>query len=187
MAQEIFTFAGDALPSEFKWQILSFMRVQWFHGFQGKLRLRDWITPSAHHPLHFLITENSFVISQCEVVWKYLDHAGETYKVYGLSGVFTFPDHQRQGYGKQVVDRATRYIDASDGDVAMLWCDPHNRPFYLRCGWKFIESARTLFTADDGTVVEEAESLMMLFISEKGRQSETAFWNEPIQFGDGLW
>ena len=188
MPREILTFSSDVLPLEFKWQILSFMRVQWPEGFRGKLRLRDWIGRSDFHPLHFLLVEQAFVISHCEVIWKHLLHAEETYKVYGLSGVFTFPDHQRQGYGKRIVEAATEHIlQSGDADVAMLWCEPHNRPFYLKCGWHFIENAQTLITAENGSVFQDSESLMMLFLSDKGLRTQAAFWKVPIYFGDTTW
>ncbi len=188
MSQEILSFPSDALPPEFKWQILSFLRVQWPEGFRGRLSVRDRANRNDLHPLQFLLVEQSFVISHAAVVWKYLGHTGQTYKVYGLSNVFTFPDHERQGCGKRIVDAATAYIRRSeDADIAMLWCQPHNRPFYLKCGWTFVEDARTLLTAEDGTVSQFNATLMMLFLSEKGQQAQPAFWKEPIYFGSGPW
>jgi GNAT superfamily N-acetyltransferase len=42
------------------------------------------------------------------VVWKRIEHDGETYETGGLTGVFTFPDFRRRGYGTQVVEAASR-------------------------------------------------------------------------------
>jgi GNAT superfamily N-acetyltransferase len=188
VSQEILTISADELPPEFKWQVLSFLRVQWPDGFRGRIPLRDRISRNDVYPLHFILVNQSFVISHAAVVWKYLDHAGETYKVYGLSNVFTFPDHERQGCGKRIVDAATEYIRRSgDADLAMLWCLPHNRTFYEKCGWQFVESARTLITREDGSVVQDNALLMMLFLSERGQQAQPAFWTEPIYFGNALW
>jgi GNAT superfamily N-acetyltransferase len=188
MAQEILSFPGDALPLEFKWQILSFLRVQWPEGFRGRLQSRERPGRNDLQPVHFLLVEQSFVISHAAVVWKYLDHAGQTYKVYGLSNVFTFPDHERQGCGKRIVDAATEHIRASENaDVAMLWCQANNRSFYEKCGWICVEDARTLLTAEDGTVSQFNATLMMLFLSEKGQQAQSAFWKEPIYFGRSAW
>src|SRR5215472_1654905 len=84
-------FATGELPDQFKCQVLSFMRIEWPELFAGDLRLRDWITPSDMHPVAFLLEEEGILISFLEVVWKDLRHAGEDYKAYGLTGVFTYP------------------------------------------------------------------------------------------------
>jgi GNAT superfamily N-acetyltransferase len=187
MSVEITAYPAEHLPVELKWQVLSFMRVFWPEGFKGKFRLRNWISREDFHPLHFLLTEQTVVISHTEVLWKHLTHTGQTFKVYGLSAVFTFPDHQGQGFGTEIVEAATSHIrQIGDADVAMLWCEPDNRGFYEKCGWTYIESAQTMITEDEQYYLD-AESLMMLFLSEHGKAYQAVFEHEPIFFGDTTW
>lgn len=187
MSYQIQIFSADSLPAELKWQILSFMRVQWPEGFRDQWRGRNWIARPDFHPLHFVLTEESTVISHTEVLWTIFHHAGAIYTVFGLSGVFTFPDRQREGCGRRIVEAATRYIQQTGrADLAMLWCDPHNRDFYIKCGWEYIEGAKTFVTDANGTDLS-SELLLMLFFSDKGKSGKSAFQNEPIFFGDTTW
>src|SRR5690348_5357747 len=90
-----FMYKDTEFPSHIKWQVISFTRMQWPEGFVGKNQFRDWITPEKYHSLHFVLMANELLISYVGVVWKELEHAGEIYKTYGLSGVFTFPSFRK--------------------------------------------------------------------------------------------
>src|SRR5919199_832044 len=98
-------YVDEELPPELKCQVLSFMRVEWTDGFAGANRLRDWITSPERHPLHFVLVENELLISYAGVVWQMLEHAGENFKTYGLSGVFTYPAFRGEGHGSCIVER----------------------------------------------------------------------------------
>jgi predicted N-acetyltransferase YhbS len=183
---ELRFYPAEELPSDLKWQILSFLRVTWPGGFVGENRLRDWISPPEDRPRHFVLVENGLLVSHAEVVWKYLDHAGETYKAYGLSGVFTYPSFRGQGYGRQVVDAGTKTIRASDADVGMFHCAPGLGPFYAASGWIPLPGATTWVGRKSAPVVSD-ELLMMLFLSEKGRRGRPAFEREALYFGEDTW
>jgi len=104
-------YQDKELPEPFKWQVLDFLRIVWSDGFEGKNSTRDWITKSSHHPLHFVLIEsNNLLVSYVGVVWKYLEHAGEAYKMYGLSGVFTYPQFRGQHYGLNLFLHITRLV-----------------------------------------------------------------------------
>lgn len=120
------------------------------------------------------------------MVWKYLDHGGETYKAYGLSGVFTYPAFQRQGYGRRIVEMGTAYIDAHDGDIGIFHCAPKLKEFYTRCGWTAMEQAVTWIGEKEVPVISD-ELMMIRFLNEKGRAGQQAFETQPLYFGDVTW
>ncbi|MCI0643769.1 MAG: GNAT family N-acetyltransferase, partial [Chloroflexi bacterium] len=172
---EQYIYSSADFPADLKCQTLSFLRVEWPEGFVGENRLRDWITAESEHPLHLVLVEAGLLISHTNVVWKYLEHAGVTYKTYGLTGVFTYPSFRGQGYGSRIVAAGTATIQASDADIAMFHCDHRLRDFYGRQGWEALEQATTYIGPRDKPVLVEDEILMMLFLSPKGQQGRPSF------------
>ena len=185
---ELLTYTSAELPEHLKWQAVSFLRVQYPDGFLNENRLRNWVTSEQDHPIHIVIVERDILISHTNVVWKYLDHDGETYKAYGLTGVFTYPSFRGQGYGSKVVAAGTEYILRSDADIAMLYCDASLMTFYARHGWMHMDNSVSFIEDKDRTVRVEDEILMMMFVSTKGQRGRTAFEHKPIYFGsDYTW
>jgi len=185
MIQELI-YPSEQLPPHLKCQILSFLRMMWPMGFMGKNRLRDWISREEDHSISMMLVEEDILISHTQVVWKLLDHAGETYKVYGLSGVFTYPAFRGQGYGRQIVDKGTTYIDATDADIAMFHCDKSLKLFYENSGWIPMETAVTYVGPQDDPVISK-ELLMMRFLSPHGETARPAFETIPFYFGEDTW
>jgi GNAT superfamily N-acetyltransferase len=174
------------LPPTLQGQILSFLRMTWPKGFFEQNQTPDWLAHQENYPLHFVLVDDGMLISHTEVVWKYLEHAGETYKAYGLSGVFTHPSFRERGYGGQIVEAATTHIKRSDADIGMLWCAPSLKGFYSRSGWIGLEKSKTLIGPKEAPNVNHL-LLMMLFLSQKGKHSQPAFESEPIYFGIETW
>jgi GNAT superfamily N-acetyltransferase len=179
-------YPQSQLPAHLKWQILSFLRIEWPDGFVRQNRLRDWISREENYPLSFVLVENNILISHTQVVWKYLEHAGEIYKVYSLTGVFTYPAFRKQGYGRQVVALATAYIDASDADVGMVHTHPPTKEFYSMNGWIPMEKAVTLIGSKQNPIASE-QILLMRFLSEKGKTGRATFESIPLYFGEDIW
>ena len=186
MTAELRFYSSEDLPPDLKWQILSFLRATWPEGFEGALRLRDWISPPGDHPSHVVLVENDLLISHTEVVWRYLDHAGERYKAYGLSGVFTYPGLRGQGYGRQIVDAGTKIIRAGDADIGIFHCAPSLGPFYAASGWIPMTGVTSWVGPKSAPVVSD-ELMMMLFLSDKGQRGRAAFEHEPFYFGEYTW
>jgi GNAT superfamily N-acetyltransferase len=186
MAFEQHIYRSKELPTELRCQILSFLRIAWPEGFVGENRLRNWISPEDEHPVHIVLVEAGILVSHTEVKWKNLDHAGERYKVYGLSGVFTYPAFRGEGYGTEVVRGGTKYIDEQDGDIGMFHCDPERSSFYDRCGWIPMKGSTTL-EGDPKKPIVSAQLMMMCFLSEKGKRGRTAFERESVYFGETTW
>jgi GNAT superfamily N-acetyltransferase len=185
MIQELI-YPSNEIPPHLKYQILSFLRITWPEGFVGENRLRNWISAEGVHSISLMVVKQDILISHVEVVWKYLDHDGKTYKVYGLSGVLTYPDFRGQGYGKRIVDKGTAYIEASDADIAMFHCDKSLKGFYENCGWIPMETAVTYVGSKDNPAISN-ELLMMRFLSERGKMSRLAFESIPFYFGEDTW
>ncbi len=185
MIQELI-YPSNELPPHLKWQVLSFLRMMWPEGFMGPNRSREWISSEQDHSISMLLVENEILISHTQVVWKYLEHAGETNKAYGLSGVLTYPDFRKQGYGKRIVDKGTAYIDTTDADIAMFHCDNSLKEFYMRSGWIPMETAVTLVGPKEDPLIS-TELLMMRFISEHGKKSRSTFESIPFYFGEDTW
>jgi hypothetical protein len=184
---ELLVYPQADLPPQMHCQVLTFLRVEWPDGFVGENRLRNWITRIEHHPLSFLMVEDGLVISHAQVVWKYLEHCGETYKIYGLTGVFTFPSFRGQGYGQRTISAATKYIANMDADVGMFHCSPHLEPFYAQASWIPIHGAVTLI-GSRADPVQVDELMMMQFFTEKGRRGRESFERMPVFFDeDSTW
>ncbi len=185
MIQEL-VYPDEQLPPHLKCQILSFLRMMWPQGFMGENRLRDWISPAEDHSISMMFVEEDILISHTQVVWKFLNLAGETYKAYGLSGVLTYPAFRGQGFGRRIVEKGTAYIDTTDADIAMFHCDKSLKKFYSACGWIPMETAVTYIGPKDHQVIS-SELLMMRFYSEGGKKSRTAFETIPFYFGEDTW
>ena len=101
------------------------------HSYRASEYARS-LAQQENHPLHFVLVEEGLLIAHGAVVWKYLAHAGETYKAYGLSGVFIHPSFRERGYGRQIIEAGTAYIRNSEADIGLLWCAPSLKGFYAR-------------------------------------------------------
>ncbi len=160
------------------------MRIHAWQVFQSRPVGWDFIDREIH-PLSFALVEQEVLISHALVSWRYLDHLGETYKVYGLSAVLTYPEFQRRGYGQQVVKAATRHILDSDGDLALLRCQPHLYDFYRASGWIQSEAIQVRHGLRESPTT--GGRIMSLFISERGKQGRPAFEREPLYVGNYMW
>ena len=150
------------LPPDIKCQVVSFMRIYAWQVFQSKPIGWDFMDPESH-PLSFALVEQDVLISHVLVSWRALTHVGETYKMYGLSAVFTYPQFEKQGYGRHVVGAATAHILASIATSAsQILYGPKSAP-------------------------TKGGHVMMLFVSEKGRKGRLAFEREPVYVGEYMW
>ena len=187
-------YSAAELPDHLLWQVRSFVRMRWTFLFGSHERMRRglwWMESLA--PVHAVLVENEILISYGAIVRKVLEHAGEAYTTLGLNGVFTFPDFRREGYGNRLVKAATHHIEANgEADIAVLFCRPELMKFYGSAGWERQDHAVTLVGAADRPRRVEAdqatsERRMMLFLSEKGKQARTSFWDHPVYFGESEW
>ena len=177
--------SNDALPEHLRGQILALIRIA-FHDSAG-----DYAGPAAlpeeWHPMHVVGVEGDVILSYAGVVWQDLRHADETFRIYGLSSVYTFPHYRRRGLGSQVVRRATGEIEqAGDGDVALLFTCEALAPFYGRRGWQPMAEMRLLI-GDPAAPEPYEDFAMMLFLSAKGQRHRAAFERMPVHIGGFPW
>ena len=67
-----------------------------------------------------------------EVTWN-----GRKVRAGGIGGVATREDFRRRGYASIALNAAIQTLkDEGSTDFALLFCQPHNAPFYVGRGWK---------------------------------------------------
>ena len=71
-------------------------------------------------------------IQRREVTWN-----GRTVRAGGIGGVLTREAFRRRGYASIALNAAIQTLkDEGSTDFALLFCEPHNVPFYEGRGWK---------------------------------------------------
>jgi GNAT superfamily N-acetyltransferase len=173
------------LPDHLRWQIISLIRIHWY------ATVGDYRGPSAlpdeWHPSHVIGTEGDSIVSDAGVVSRDIEHAGVTFRTYGLSSVFTFPALRRRGFGAAVVRCATARIrQARDADLAVLFTMPRLVAFYERSGWEAMLSTEFLIGTRTAPA-RHSDVAMMLFVSAKGSRHRTAFEHASVYFAEHAW
>lgn len=177
--------SNAALPEHLRGQILALIRIG-FHDVAGDYRGPEAL-PEEWHPMHVVGLDGDVILSYAGVVWHMIRHAGEVFRSYGLSSVYTFPSCRGRGLGSRIVRRATDAIEqAGDGDVALLFTDQALVPFYGRCGWQAMPEMRCLI-GDPATPTPHDELAMIRFLSAKGRRARAAFERTPVYLGAYPW
>ncbi len=177
--------SNEAMPPAVDCQIRSFIRIAWFDAYQFDLHAP--LMPAEWHPVHVVLSEQEVVFSYAGVVWQTMQHGGESYKMYGLSSVFTYPAFRRKGYGQQVVRAATAPIEQDkEADIAVLFTDAYLETFYAQSGWEAVPNIT--FHIGDGSNPQVYNAFtMMRFLSPKGRAAREAFERAPVYFGEYAW
>ncbi|NJK78726.1 MAG: GNAT family N-acetyltransferase [Chloroflexaceae bacterium] len=174
---------GDALPRPLYYQAEAFSRIVFDDDEEYDIDLG--LTEPA---VHITVAQGNLLIAYAAVSWTDLEHAGVQYRCYGLSTVLTFPAFRRRGYGGQMVQAAITLItQAADADIALLWTTPNNIDWYTRYGWRALPALTTLVGDPAAPEVDDEETAMMLFISEKGRAGEPAFEQGRVYVGEERW
>ena len=179
MVQQVIYTQISAIPSGLHQQIVDFLRMEWSDGFIGKNRLRNWAHKEKHHPVIFVLVEQDILISHVAVVWRYITHKDITYKVYALSGMLTYPQFRKQGYGRKLVQAAKEYMLKIDADIIMV--HTHLKGFYEKAGFEPLPKVITLF-GDPQKPKQSEDSAFGLFLSDKGKQGRKDFESEPFYF-----
>lgn len=182
---EIKTYTLDTLPEAIKWQITSFVRMEWPFIFEDA-PYWDYFAGKTVHEATLVLVEGDVVISHAEANRRDVIHNGVVYNMYGVSAVFTYPGWRGKGFGRQIVEAVTAHIDHTDADAAMLFCAPRHIAFYAASGWERVDTP-VLFGTRDNPQTEEYGKLMMRFVSEKGQRARTDFEQQPVYVGPTTW
>jgi predicted acetyltransferase len=158
--------------------------MEWPDGFQGDNKLRNWAHNPKNNPVCFVLVERDILISHVAVVWKYITHKNVRYKMYALSGMLTYPQFRKQGYGLKILKKATEYMLKQDGDFIMI----HSKlkDFYEKAGFEPLPKVVTL-VGNPHKPKNSGEKAFAIFITGKGKQGRKDFESEPFYFGESLW
>ena len=182
---EVKRYSATDFPAEIFCQTESYIRLI----FRAKARGADrfFNLKSITDPMwHFVICERDMLISHALVRQRTLNHAGETYSLYGVGAVMTHPAFRGEGYGQRVVAAATASICASSADVGMLFTYPALETFYGNCGWVHL-SDPGIHYGDPANPKFENAFTMMVFVSERAKAHRADFDRGPIYVGASRW
>jgi len=184
MAQ-LSTFTGDSLPEAHEHQIRSFIRLHWHDEYQ--FSLDGPLVPADRHPVHLVIHDRHALFSHGRVVWVNVYHMGESYRMYCLGDVLTYPAFRRQGFGAQIVAAATTLIrNDPQADTAILFTEPATASFYAAHGWEVMPTLRASY----GHPVAPEPALgtaMMLFVSDRAEAHRADFEREDLKLPGWGW
>jgi GNAT superfamily N-acetyltransferase len=129
-------YPQSELPAPLKWQALAFIKPEWPFVFAGEDQFLTEPCLSDRDPVHFVAAKGDSLIGYASIFRLYLDHADTRYEIYAFGNMFTFPPYRKQGYGKRVLEMATNFIQKSDVDAGILFCESFVVPFYQACSWQ---------------------------------------------------
>lgn len=165
-------------PAIYKWQAIAFMRMEWTSIFQGENLYMHETYPPELQPVHFVMAEGDSLLSYGALLRLSLMHAGIEYQVYGFGNLLTFPPFRGRGYGGQILQKATQYIQQSDVDAGILFCDPSLEGFYATRAWEATRTLTHLGTPERYEVYEPLR--MMVFVSPKAIAHKAEFETQPL-------
>jgi aminoglycoside 2'-N-acetyltransferase I len=92
----------------------------------------------AHPELRVLIqSETEGTVAHVGIYRRAIKWNGRTVPAGGIGGVSTRPDLQRRGYASLALNAAVETLrHEGSAAFALLFCEPHNAPFYMGRGWK---------------------------------------------------
>jgi predicted acetyltransferase len=182
----LLSFPKHAVPPIFAAQIRSFIRIQWpFLNGRGN-KIWDY-PPRENEPTSFILADDDMLISHAEANQRDIEFQGQLLRVGGLSAVFTYPAFRGTGCAQQTVSAATAHLQASNCDLAMLFCGPKLENFYTRCGWCAMPTAHVMYGEHDKPQLKDDNLIMMLFISDRGKGLKQTLTTEEIYVGPATW
>jgi aminoglycoside 2'-N-acetyltransferase I len=92
----------------------------------------------AHADLRVLIqTETGEAVCHAGIYRREVKWNGRRMRAGGIGGVLTRQNCRRRGYASIALNAAIQTLrDEGSTDFALLFCEPHNAPFYVGRGWQ---------------------------------------------------
>lgn len=180
---EVRSYPNAEFPPLLDCQVRDFVRIVW-----SDAKIDDPATlpdPRYDDAMHLVVVDGDMLISHAQVITVTIDHAGETYRVCGVTGVLTYPNFRKQGYGSRVVTAANKYINESGADFGLLFTGLNLKDFYNRQGWVNIPTVIILFGDKDHPV--EHERAMLYPVTARGQEAINVFENARVYVGSNLW
>jgi predicted GNAT family N-acyltransferase len=178
-------FDPATLPEAHAHQIRSFIRIHWHDEYLYDLDAA--LFPSERHPRHVVVHDRHALLSHARVIWVDFAHAGETWRLYCLGDVLTYPAFRRRGHGGEAVAAATRLIrkDAA-ADAAILFTDPATTAFYAAHGWEPVLSLTATFGHPVASEPSQGTA-MMLFLSDRAKGRRAVFETQTLALPGWGW
>ena len=163
---QLTVYSGPDLPKAHEHQIRSFIRLHWHDEYLYDLDAP--LVPAERQPQHIVVAERHALFAHARVSRVPFVHRGETYRLYCLADVFTYPAFRQRGLGGEVTAAGTALIRSDpEADLAILFCDPAHAGFYARHGW----TAAPAMEATRGFAEREPQEglPMVLLLSERAK------------------
>ncbi len=92
----------------------------------------------AHADLRVLVqAESDGVVCHVGIYRREITWNGRKFRAGGIGGVVTRAAARRRGYASIALNAAIQTLkDEGATDFGLLFCEPHNAPFYMARGWK---------------------------------------------------
>jgi len=87
-------------------------------------------------PIHSYLVEGDLLFSYVATFRQSVQHIGITYEMACLGNVFTYPGARRKGYGRRVVEAASRHIRSGGSDIDALFGEVGLAGFHDTSGWE---------------------------------------------------
>lgn len=180
-------FAKLEVPRDVAAQIRAYQRIQWPH-LDELIGPKLWDVAADSKSRSFVVLDGEKLVSHAEANVRTIQHGGATFRVGGLSAVFTYPAYRGRGFAQQVVGAATQFIDSgSDADLALLFCAERVLGLYKGFGWKPLRTARIYYGNRMAPALHEGTIVAARFISTAGRSAQREFEEEPVYVGERTW
>lgn len=182
---EVQHYRSNELPPILDGQAASFIRLVWNVGGTGDDRFWRLNDPSGEVE-HFVVAERDTLISYVLLRRRTITHMGNTYRLFGLGGMMTYPAFRHEGHGARVAQAATAYLRHSDMDAGMLFTGSSLFPYYEPHGWVPLER-EGVYYGDSNQPQFSDSHVMMLHVSDHARNHRQDFEQGDLFVGASLW
>ena len=131
------TIEIDVLNGDASWPLAEpLYNAVWPPEVVAKLPWADLVF--AHADLRVLVqAEPQGVVCHVGIYRREVTWNGRKVRAGGIGGVATHANFRRRGYASIALNAAIQTLkDEGATDFALLFCEPHNAPFYMARGWK---------------------------------------------------
>ncbi|MFC6081920.1 GNAT family N-acetyltransferase [Sphaerisporangium aureirubrum] len=179
---QIMSFPEEAVPLEFRTQILDLWREVWPSG-------ADPAHDPALHPVSMILVDDGHVLATLDILTKQITHAGRSYRAGGLSTVVTRSTARRRGHGHHLVSAAHTAMAAADLDIGLFTCDRPLAPFYESAGWHTLPGTVLVGGTPEAPFPSDHPGMdkvtMADFFSPRGRTHRLSFEHARVELYPG--
>ena len=134
-----------------------------------------------------LLVDDGTVVAALDILHKTVDHAGNTFRVGGLSTVVTRKELRGHGYGLRLVTAARAAM--ADLDLALFTCDRPLQPFYERAGFQVLPGTTLIGGTPDDPFPSDQPGFdkvtLVAFFSPSARHAAGTFEHSRIALHPG--